>query len=263
MAYYQSWISRFILRKDFFRRANARLQQYARKLRKDELDDLAFLLRDEQPRIIFDCGANVGFVTNRFLRLFPSATVYSFEPNPAVYEPLHQTYASDPRVKTFQQAISKETGTLKFNQNANSGTSSLFEPTAYNRSHWARRSNAIDVEVTTLDQFAATQGIESIDILKLDLEGAEYDALLGADRLLEEQRVQVIYTEVALVPLYKDQPLLEDLIVHLRGKGYYLYNLYEFNESTIRQAILGNATFISTRLREALAQKWGAPQCGW
>lgn len=264
MAYYQNWVSRFILRKDFFRRVNARLQQYSRKLRKDEFDDLDFLLADHPPRVVFDCGANIGFVTNQFLGIFPEATVYSFEPNPVVYEPLEATYADNPRVKTVRKALSREAGTMKFNQNANSGTSSLFQPTAYNRNHWARRSSqTIDVEVTTIDAFAAANHISEIDVLKLDLEGSEYDALVGAEGLLAAQAIDVIYTEIALVPLYQDQPLLEDLIVHLRGKGYFLYNLYGFNESKIRQAVLGNATFISAGLREALSKRWGPAQCGW
>lgn len=189
MAYYQNWVQRFVFRKDFFRRAAARIQQYSRRLRKDELDDLAFLLADRPPNVIFDCGANVGFVMHRFRTLFPRATIYAFERNPDVYRVLENTYAEDNRTRTRQLAISKAPGRLTFHQNANSGTSSFFTPTAYNRSHWARRvSHEIEVEV---------------------------------------------------------------------------YNLYELNESAIRQAVLGNATFISGRLRRDLAGKWGAERCGW
>jgi FkbM family methyltransferase len=242
---------------------NARLVRYARQLLKDELDDVAFLLAKNPPRTIFDCGANVGFVTHRFRELFPTATVYAFEPNPAVYEKLVDTYRDDAKVKTFPMAISKAPATLTFHTNKNTGTSSFFAPTEYNHLHYARRkTTAIEVPVTSIDAIAAKESIEEIDILKLDLEGSEFDALLGAESLLTRQRVKVIYTEVALVPLYEKQPLFEDLVVHLRGKGYHLYNIYGFNESAIRQAVLGNATFISTAFRDQLSATWGA-ETGW
>ena len=261
MAFYQHWLTRFVLRKDFLRRAKMRLQLYSRRLQKDEFDDLGLLL--DQPKTIFDCGANIGFVTHEFRKRFPSATVYAFEPNPVVFAPLERTFAADPKVRAISKGISRAPGRTVFNQNANSGTSSLYEATSYNRSHWARKATQIEVELTSIDSFTSAEGITSIDVLKLDLEGAELDALVGAERLISQQKIDVIYTEVAIVPLYKDQALLEDLTLHLRTKGYHLYNIYGFNESAIRQAILGNATFVSTRFREQLKQRWGDAQCGW
>lgn len=264
MAYYQNWASRFIFRKNFLRRVNYRLQGYRRRLMKDEFDDLAFLLADRAPRVIFDCGANIGFVTHRFLELFPSASVHAFEPNPAVFGTLAQTYQHDARVTAMQVAVSRQRGRMAFRQNANSGTSSFYEATPFNESHWSRKgASSIEVDVVTLDEYASDRGIEAIDILKLDLEGSEVDALVGVERMLEAQRVGVIYVEVALVPLYRDQPLLEDIIRYLREKGYFLYNLYGFSESKIRQGILGNATFLSGALRDELARRWGVAHCGW
>lgn len=263
MAYYQHWLTRFVLRKDVLRRIRMRLRKYERRLLKDEVDDLAFLLDGRSPTVIFDCGANVGFVTHTFRKRFPAASVYAFEPNPVVFERLAATYAADHAVKPVCAAISRAPGVLAFNQNANTGTSSFFEPTAYNRRFYARDAEQVEVEVTTIDAFATAHGIDHIDILKLDLEGSERDALLGAAQLLAEERIDIVYTEIAVVPLYKGQPLLEDLLAVMRENGYSLYNLYGFNESAVRQAVIGNATFISPRFRAALAEQWGAENCGW
>jgi len=263
MAFYQHWLSRYVLRRDLVRRVRARLAKYERKLRKDELDDIAFVFGDRAPEIIFDCGANIGFVTHRFLQLFPSATVHAFEPNPTVFSTLLQAYAGEERVKPHPLAISNQSRTAVFNQNDNSGTSSFFTPTAYNRRFYARTSRPLEVTVTTIDEFSEQHQIERIDVLKLDLEGAEMDAIAGAERMLNEHRIDILYTEIAIVPLYKNQALLADLILAMRRHGYSLYNLYGFNESIARQAVLGNATFISPQVRQKAEARWGRENCGW
>lgn len=263
MAFYQHWLTRYVLRKDFLRRVRARLAKYERRLRKDELEDIAYLFGDSPPRIVFDCGANVGVVTHRFLQLFPAATVYAFEPNPAVFDTLAKAYADDRRVKPYQLAIADRCGTGVFNQNDNSGTSSFLNPTAYNQRFYARTSRPLEVAITTIDEFAKQHGIDRIGVLKLDLEGAELDAIKGAESMISRHQIDVVYTEVAIVPLYEHQPLLEDLTIEMRRRGYSLYNLYGFNESVARQAVLGNATFISPRLRQLAEARWGRENCGW
>jgi FkbM family methyltransferase len=221
------------------------------------------VLGDRSPKVIFDCGANVGFVTHRFLNLFPSATVHAFEPNPRVFSTLVQAYAEVARVKPHPLAISSHCGTATFEQNENSGTSSFFSPTTYNRRFYARQSCPLEVTVTTIDEFSKQHLIDHIEILKLDIEGAEKDAISGAESMLSQHRIDIVYTEVAIVPLYQGQPLLEDLIAAMRRHGYSLYNLYGFNESIARQAVLGNATFISPRMRREAETRWGIENCGW
>lgn len=68
--YYKNIISRFLLRKNFFKRIKMRLNGEKRKLVKNEFDDLEFLYKKLKtaPKIIFDGGANVGFVSYQFLK---------------------------------------------------------------------------------------------------------------------------------------------------------------------------------------------------
>src|SRR5437667_4456075 len=186
--YYKHLLTCFILRKDFFRRAKGRIDSYVRKATKDDFQDLVFITQHSSPEIIFDCGANVGFVTHLFLSLFPKAHVYSFEPNPAVSEKLLASYQDDQRVSVFQQAITRKGAKLSFRQNSNTGVSSFFEPAGYNKSHWAKKEGkTIEVSAVSLDEFCEEHTLNHIDILKLDLEGAEYDAVSGAEGLLSKQ----------------------------------------------------------------------------
>ena len=53
------------------------------------------------------------------------------------------------------------------------------------------------IQGVTLDEYCADQGIERVDLLKLDVEGAELEALRGAGRLLRERRVGCLLFEIS------------------------------------------------------------------
>ena len=55
----------------------------------------------------------------------------------------------------------------------------------------------IDVQTQTLDYFCFSNNIKCIDLLKLDTEGNEFNVLKGAEKLLSENRIKVIYTEIS------------------------------------------------------------------
>jgi FkbM family methyltransferase len=64
--------------------------------------------------------------------------------------------------------------------------------------------------------------IERIDYLKMDIQGAELDALRGAAKRLAD--AVVIHTEVEFVPLYTGQPLFAEVDAELRGHGFLLHS---------------------------------------
>ena len=227
---------------------------------------MAFLLQNRKVKVIFDAGANIGFVTYQFLKRFPEAEIYAFEPNPAVFSQLESSYENDIHVHCHQQGVADVSGSLEFNLNANSGTSSFLNPTTYHQSHQARRKlEPIVVPITTIDEFSAKEMIDHIDILKLDIEGYELKALVGADKLLNEQKIDLIYLEVCLIRQYNDQPLFHEISSYLERKKYYVYNIDSFigQETPIRQAVIGNAVFISHSFRNYLVEEHGLENCGW
>jgi FkbM family methyltransferase len=64
-------------------------------------------------------------------------------------------------------------------------------------------------------------GITGMDMLKIDVQGAELDVFVGAGALLED--ALLIWTEVEFLPLYRDQPLFADVECYLRDKGFQLF----------------------------------------
>lgn len=264
--YYKSFFGRFVWRKNWHRRVAMRLGYYRRKLTKDCLSDLNHIFRDKRVETVLDVGANIGFVTHQFRKMFPAAKIYAFEPNPNVFEVLAASYQADKSVQVLNCGVGDVECRLSFNVNANTGTSSFLKATEYHHKHQARKLlDPIDVEVLTLNGFTASKGLLHIDILKLDIEGYELKALQGASRLLKQHAIDAIYTEVSLVPQYVGQPLFHEISSYLEGYGYYLLNFDDFigQETPIRQAIIGNATYISASYREFLTAQYGAESCGW
>jgi FkbM family methyltransferase len=261
----QGWLRRYLLRRDLLRKVAARWKARVRLNTKDAFADQRRLLEGLDTRVIVDGGANIGVVTQAYARLFPAAEIYALEASPQTYPLLASNFRAAPKVHPVHAAISDVDGELPFNVNFNPGTSSLLTPSSYNRATWAAAGTAAQVlvPVLTIPTLCSRFGIERIDILKLDVEGAELAALRGSVALLQRSAIRIVYLEACLVPLYESQPLLHHLTQFLGDHGYTLYNLYQIVESTIGQGTITNATFLSPELRAHLQRRWGTAHCGW
>jgi len=108
-----------------------------------------------------------------------------------------------------------------FVRNSKTMTSSLFEPNGRLVERFSGLAELMQpvarekVNTTRLDDVPE---IESVDFLKLDIQGGELDALRGGQRLL--RRAVVVQTEVEFVPLYEDQPLFAEVDQELRRQGF-------------------------------------------
>lgn len=99
---------------------------------------------------------------------------------------------------------------------------------------------ALSVTGTTLDDFCQVHGINHIDLLKIDTEGADLLVLKGAAGLLSRGGIDVIICEILFEPIYKGQAVFEDVLSFLRGNGMGFYNLYVQHESSVGRARYGN-----------------------
>jgi hypothetical protein len=87
---------------------------------------------------------------------------------------------------------------------------------------------------TTLAAWAREAGVEAVDVLKLDVQGAELDILRGAGALLDG--VRALDLEVEFAPLYRGQPLFADVDAYLRERGFSLWRLRELTHHGLRGA---------------------------
>lgn len=262
--YYKNIVTRFLFRKNFIGRVRSRLRRIIRRISKDEIDDIATLykLLDRSPEVIVDAGANIGFVTYQFLKRFPQAALHSFEPNPLVFEVLENSYKNDARVTCVNAGLGENSGRMVFNINKNSGTSSFMKPNEYHNRNFARKIiEEKEVEVFNLSDYLDQQDIRRIDVLKLDVEGFELATLKGIRNLTD--KVDMVFSEVNLIPTYEGQPLMEDICGYLRSKGFHMLNFYGINENKYNQAMISNVLFINERIRKELSDKVGEKYFGY
>jgi FkbM family methyltransferase len=82
----------------------------------------------------------------------------------------------------------------------------------------------VEIETTTLDEVCRQEGIDRIDFLQMDVQGAELQVLEGADQILKT--VLGMQIEVEFSPLYLGQPLFADVDTYLRARDFSLFDLY-------------------------------------
>ena len=87
--------------------------------------------------------------------------------------------------------------------------------------------NLIKVKTTTIDSYCKKNNVESIDILKIDVQGNELKVLHGAKRMLKEKRVKLIFTEISIAPNYKEQSEIDEVIKLLRENEYKIFNFFK------------------------------------
>jgi FkbM family methyltransferase len=159
----------------------------------------------EQVKIICDVGAHFGGWTKQFHLYYPSATIYSFEPNGDTYARLQTELLRDP----FKQAMTSGQIQLMncglysvgaeadFYMLEHSDSSTLIRPTAELLSlapELFSTRRVVKVPLITLDSFCEEGHIDGISILKIDVEGAFLDVLKGSKRIL--QNTDVVFVEL-------------------------------------------------------------------
>lgn len=180
--------------------------------------------------VIFDVGANIGETALRYRELFPAATIHCFEPFPLSFERLRTALEGDARARLHLLALAASSGSARLKVNRSAATNSLLASDERAAHYWGGGllDTETEVEVGTrmLDEFCAAERVERIDILKLDVQGAEYAVLEGARQMLTAQRIDVIYMEVITAPTYVGQRELHDYLALLHERGYRLFDFY-------------------------------------
>ena len=128
--------------------------------------------------VVYDVGANFGIHTLLLSRLVGAdGRVYAFEPVPEIADELEGNLRlNDVRnVTVIRQALSDTQGTARFDRGHHAGAG-----------HLSAASGDLEVEVTTLDDFAEEHRPPTL--VKVDAEGAESRVLRGGSRVLSSQR---------------------------------------------------------------------------
>jgi FkbM family methyltransferase len=142
---------------------------------------------------VVDAGAHIGIYTLLFSRwVGPGGRVEAFEPSPAAADRLDTNLRRNGcvNVRPHRTALADRETDRVLHVTVDTGYASLGEPVRR-----AAVRSCVPVPGTTLDLFCSREGIEFIDLLKMDIEGSEIPALRGAERLLRERRIGAMVVE--------------------------------------------------------------------
>lgn len=177
--------------------------------------------------------------------------------------------------KHIPLAISSSVGNSTLYVTQSADCSSLYPPNEpyverlYGYKDSLKVDLTVEIETTNLDTFCREEGIEEVDFIQVDVQGAELDVLRGASQILENSLLGV-QVEVEFSPLYANQPLFADVDVYLRNYDFTLFDLFTdqqwcrvtrasapiYSSSRRGQLIWANACYLRDLIEEkSLIQK--------
>ena len=170
---------------------------------------------------VLDIGANIGMVTLLLSKLVgENGNVHSFEPNPKIKKMLEETLAHNQvsNVCLHPIALGEEQGLLELRiPSHNAGAASLI------RNINSRDIDLVEVPVCPLSDIITEKGIESIRLIKIDVEGFEAQVLRGGRKVLESIRPEAILFELngKIEGSVANQPVIKIL----RDLGYAFFSI--------------------------------------
>ncbi len=170
---------------------------------------------------VVDIGAHGGYFSLiGASRVGAAGKVYAFEPYPASFEELQRNIDLNgyKNIQAVRKAVSDRTGVHKLLVNPKgSDRHSLYA----GESSWER--NSPEVETTRLDDFLEGCKWPRVDLIKMDIEGAEPAALAGMKQTLEKCGVRFLITELSPGPLKAAGFDPRGFLQELTNLGFSLY----------------------------------------
>lgn len=200
---------------------------YVRELLVDGRDrTLTRLIREAVPAggTVLEGGGHLGFVTIHAARAVgPEGRVVVFEPNPDVLDVLRRNLEANgvaERVSVVAKALGDETATARFY--VREDTSSLLD--------LASDARSVEIDVVRADEAVSGQ----VDVVKLDVEGAEVAAVRGMERLLAGARPPaVLFLECFPHLLQAAGSSSDELVALIEGHGYRVEWIDEAHDRTV------------------------------
>jgi len=166
-------------------------------------------------QIVIEAGANIGSETLLLSKLNPDGEIFAFEPAPIPFNLLQFNIGHNQlkNIRFFQEAVGEKEGQLKLHllphDFPNQGLTSIKEHSQSNGS--------INVPLTTIDLIADKYGLENLNLLKMDVQGAEFLILKGASESINAYKPRI------LLEASSEFLNLREIYNYLRTMGYLIY----------------------------------------
>jgi FkbM family methyltransferase len=208
---------------------------------------------DWKPRGIVDVGANRGGWTTNVQKLFPNVTTFMVEASPFHEKALEDAKSKFDGVVDYKIALLSKTDgeSVKFYDNPATNTgNSMFQE---NSQHFV---NVEPTSRTTSKLDTLVSSMEHVDILKLDVQGAELMVLSGAAETLK--RATLVQFEASIIEYNKGGACWYEIDELLRSYGFHLYDMSDFsrNEVAFHTKAIGQLDVLYVRPGSDFIPQW-------
>jgi FkbM family methyltransferase len=192
----------------------------------------AGVFRDD-PVVVVDVGAKGGFQSE--WKVFgDQLRAFCFEPDEAEWRRLVATAPSGVQYLPF--ALGREAGSATFYENKVAASSGIYKTNMDYFSRLLNRDNGVvvrerRVNLVSLAEALQQAGVAAVDFIKLDVEGAELDILMGGEAYLRDARLLGVLSEVRFQEEINGSPVFSRLDLFLREYGLRLFDLQFYHQS--------------------------------
>lgn len=211
-----------------------------------KFEDFKSILNKDNPKII-EIGAHFGEDSVRFSETFANAEIFCFEPDPRCVK-VFKKYVKNKNIKLFPIALSDKNGTAEFYQSydnnivdfvpnkydwidvkdyndnklSNSGSSSL-------KAGYRNNLDKIVVETKRFDDWYIENNISDIDLVWIDVQGAEKEVLDGIGDIINN--IGLIWIEYGEKE-YEGALSREETILYMKEKGFLMVDALSSNSES-------------------------------
>jgi len=194
-----------------------------------EPEETSFVGKTLHPGMVFvDVGANIGYYTVIASELVGrSGQVFAFEPDPGNFAFLQKNIDANncANVVASQKAVAAATQRLRlYRSEDNFGDHRIYEPKDETLHRQGKTRLAIDIDAISLDDYFALNPTH-VDFLKMDIQGAEYEAFIGMRKLLGQNPDITILTEFWPKGLGEAGVSPQVFLDEVRSSGFTIYLL--------------------------------------
>jgi FkbM family methyltransferase len=171
-----------------------------------------------------DVGAHNGETTLRYAMKNPRLRVFAFEPNLAAAV---QSMGRAANYFVVPAAVAEHDGVARFYINAADVASSLLPLNEETAPSWIggevlKIDSVVTVPTVRLDTFLNTVGIDKVDFLKVDAQGADLAVVRSAGSRLKDIRKVTLEVDITPKRLYKGSAGRDEIVAFMKTEGFVL-----------------------------------------
>ena len=193
------------------------------------IDKIKSAINSQRSISLIDVGSHKGEYISSITKNFHIDKIYGFEPNDEIFNNLNKKFSSD-KIHLYNCGVSNEKGEVFLNKNIESSSSSINELNI-NSKYYKKKFFLLNflelkevttkskIQVVRLDEFMNKNNIKKLDLLKIDTEGFEYNAIKSIGSRIYD--IKLIHIEHHFDDMIIKNYTLSDIHAYLKNKGFF------------------------------------------